>query len=187
MNPPELPAPEAVAPKPPSYPRTLVLAAALFGFDGLIGGQGFMSIFVLVLGLPVLLIRAALARKDAPLLKRRLASAGIYAAAALAVIALVRFDQAGARVRAEQVIAACEEFKKAEGDYPKALAELTPKFLPAIPRARQVGMAKEFMYLVSGPNKFVKGTNVHTLIYTAIQPIGRSYYVFEERRWGFYD
>lgn len=187
MNPPELPAPEAIAPPPPPYTRTLVLAALLFLFDGVIGGQGFFSLLMLVVGVPVLLIRAALARKDAPLLKRRLASVGIYAGAALATIVVVRLDQAGARVRADLVIMACEEFKKAEGDYPKTLAELTPKFLPAIPRARQVGMVKEFMYLVSGPNEFVKGTNVHTLIYTAIQPIGRSYYVFEEKRWGFYD
>lgn len=186
MNPPELPTSETTPPKPPPYARTLLRAAALFGFDGLIGGQGFMCIFVLVLGVPVLLIRAALARKDAPLLKRRLASVGIYAGAALAAIGVVRLDQAGAEKRAEQVIAACEEFKKAEGDYPKTLAELTPKFLPAIPHARHVGMAKEFMYFVLGTNDF-RGEAIHTLTYVVTPPFGRSTYNFEAKRWGFLD
>jgi len=182
------PAADDTGPKPPPYHRTLLLAAALFGFDGLIGGQGFLSLLVLYVGMPVLAIRVLLARKDSDLCRRRLASVGIYLAAALAALALVRFDQAGARVRAEQVIAACEKFKQTEGDYPKALVELTPKFLPAIPPAREFGMTtKKFTYLIAGPNEFVKGTNVHVLIYTTIPPIGRAYYVFEEKRWGFYD
>lgn len=186
-TPPPLPAATEQKPPPP-YTTTLVLAAALFGIDGLIGGQGFLSLLVLYVGMPVLAIRVLLARKDLALCRRRFASVGIYLVAALAALALVRFDQAGARARAEQVIVACEKFKRAEGDYPKALAELTPKFLPAIPPAREFGMTtKKFTYLIAGPNEFVKGTNVHVLIYTTIPPIGRAYYVFEEKRWGFFD
>jgi hypothetical protein len=72
---------------------------------------------------------------------------------------LARHDQAGARVRAEQANGAC----------PKELSELTPLFLPAIPPARQVGMTtKKFTYLIAGPNEFVKGTNVHVLIYQRV-------------------
>ncbi|MEQ2010491.1 MAG: hypothetical protein ABMA26_27205, partial [Limisphaerales bacterium] len=166
--------------------NTLLLAGALFGVDGLIGGGGLFSGVVLVFGLPVLLIRALLAWKDAALRRRRFASVGIYAAAALATIALVRFDQAGARDRAEAVITACEDFKKANGAYPRKLEELTPKFLPVIPPARKVGMAKEFIYLVHGTNDF-KGEDIHTLIYTATQPMGRRRYHFEEKRWDFFD
>lgn len=176
------------APKPPAYTRTLLLAGALFGCDGVIGGQGFLSLAVLYLVVPALVVYALLGWKEPARLRRRFGSVGIYAAAALAAITLVRHDQAGARERAEQVIAACEEFKQAEGDYPKALAELTPKFLPAIPPAREFGMpTKQFTYLVAGPKEFVKGTNVHVLIYTTLPPIGRAYYVFEEKRWGFFD
>lgn len=187
-TPPPLPVAAPVATGLPGYTRTLLLAGALFGFDGLIGGQGFLSLAVLCLGVPALVVHALLAWKEPALLRRRFASVGIYTVAALAAITLVRHDQAGARTRAEQVIAACEEFKKAGGDYPKTLAELTPKFLPAIPPARQVGMTtKKFTYLIGGPNEFVKGTNVHVLIYQSIPPIGKAYYVFEEKRWGFYD
>lgn len=188
-TPPPLPVSAVPAvPKPPGYTRTLLLAGALFGFDGWIGGQGFLSLAVLYFGGPLLVIRALLAWKEPVLLRRRFASVGIYAVAALAAIALVRHDQAGARARAEQVIAACEAFKAANGDFPGKLDELTPKFLPAIPPARQVGMTtKKFTYFVAGPNEFVKGTNVHVLIYQVIPPFGKAYYVFEEKRWGFYD
>jgi|GEM_PF-2036969 len=188
-TPPPLPASTVpAASQPPGYTRTLLLAGTLFLFDGWIGGQGFLSLTVLYLGGPLLVIRALLAWREPALLRRRFASAGIYAVAALAAIALVRHDQAGAHARAEQVIAACEAFKAANGAYPRKLDELTPKFLPAIPPARQVGMTtKKFTYLITGPNEFEKGTNVHVLIYQVIPPVGRAYYVFEEKRWGFYD
>lgn len=54
--------------------------------------------------------------------------------------------------------------------------------------ARQVGMTtRKFTYLVAGPNEFEKGTNVHMLTYQSIPPFGKACYVFEEKRWGFYD
>ena len=93
------PFPAAEQKPPPPYTRTLVLAALLFLMDGYIGGGGFFSIVILCLGLPVLVLRALLAWKNPPLLKRRLASVGIYGVAALATLVLVRTDQAGARAR----------------------------------------------------------------------------------------
>ena len=173
----------------PAYTMTIILAAALFGFDGLFSGQGIFSMFTLIFGVPVLLIRALLAWKNPPLRRHRFAVAGIYLVAALATMGMVSADQRGANLRARQLIAACEEFKKATGAYPMTLGELTPRFVPAIPSARRLGMMtqSEFRYFATGTNDFLRITNSHVLIYMTLPPFMKTYYVFEEGRWGSYD
>lgn len=187
----EVPPPSPVAPQPvpPAYTSTIVPASLLFCVDVLMMGSGSLSMFVLLLGTPILIIRALLARKNRPLLRRRVASLGIYLVVTITVIVLVRADQKGARQRAGAVVSACETFKQARGEYPKALAELVPQYLPAVPPARKLGVSgrHDFQYFQAGPNQFTSGTNLHVLLYVAIPPFGKSYYVLEEKKWGFYD
>ena len=64
------------APKPPAYTRTLLLAGALFGCDGVIGGQGFLSLAVLYLVVPALVVYALLGWKEPARLRRRFGSVG---------------------------------------------------------------------------------------------------------------
>jgi len=186
-TPPALPQPSW--PNPPPYTRTFVLAVALFILDAFVSGGGFLSLLVIIFVLPVLVIRALWAWKRRPLLLRRLGSVVIYFSAAVAAIIVVRADQEATRGRAEQVIAACEAYKQANDAYPEKLADLVPKFVSAIPKARLRGAMTphSFRYIVAGPTGFVQTTNAHVLIYTSAPPFGRSYYVFEEKRWGFYD
>jgi hypothetical protein len=123
------------------------------------------------------------------MLKRRLMSLAIYAVAALLVIALVRVDQEGARQRAHGVIEACEDYRKAKGVYPMVLDNLVPGYLATVPKARRLGWAgdRDFHYYESGQNSAVSQTNRHLLVYVRVAPFGKSYYVFEEARWGSLD
>lgn len=178
-----------IDPVPPSYKSTLILASVLFLWDGLFAGQGGLAGFVLILGTPILAVRAILALKKRRLFRRRLASIGIYVAASIAVVALVKIDQKGAMQRAGGLIAACEAHKKATGEYPKALVDLVPQYLPAIPPARKLGVSGQhiFQYLTTGQTGAKFETNSHVLVYVVTPPFGKRYYVFEEGKWGFYD
>jgi hypothetical protein len=183
-----VPSADSAGPRRPGYVTTVALAAALLGLDGLLTGQGILSLFVLGFGVPLLLLRALATRRNPALRRRRLASVGIYFAAAVATIVLVGADMRGARARAKEVIAACEAFKSATGRYPASLAELTPTFLTTIPVARRLGWAPGgFSYSAVGGPGAPAGTSAHRLRYVAIPPFGMSYYAFEEGRWGFLD
>jgi len=169
--------------------RALIGAGLLLFFDGWIAGQGILSLLVLLLGTPILLLRAWWARRNRQVMLRRLASAMTLGLAGLVAVLMVRADGRGARERAESLVTACESFRAAKGRYPNALEDLVPTYLPAIPRARQRGGLTDtsFRYFTTGPNEFVRATNVHVLVYPSSPPFGRRFYVFEERRWGFYD
>ena len=139
----------------------------------------------LVIGTPILLVRAMIALRNRRLFRRRLASFGIYFAVAAAVVALVREDRATARSRANLVIAACEAYRKTHGAYPRALTDLVPHNLPAIPRARDLGIAgdRDFEYFERGRSVLSSLPDSPVLVYIAAVPSGRSFYVFEEKRW----
>lgn len=188
-NAPPPPPPAEIESAPPRYAPTLVLASVLFLWDAIFSGQGALSMFVLILGTPILAIRALLARKKQRLFRRRLASIGIYALTSIVVVVLVRSDQKGAMRRAGEVVAACEAHKKATGGYPRALSDLVPRYLPAIPPARKLGMSggQNFQYIQTGQTGSTSTTNSHVLIYVAIPPFGKKCYVFEEGKWTFYD
>jgi hypothetical protein len=125
--------------KVPRLTSTLILAGALLLFDGFVSGQGILSLFVLIFGTPILLLRVFLARRNPALRKRRLLSIPIYMAAAALAIVLVRGQREATRQKAESIIAACEKFKAAKGVYPEKLAELVPGFLAAIPTTKHGG------------------------------------------------
>lgn len=172
-------------PKVPSYIPTLIIAGLLYLSDG---GGGYSWLFVVPIVVPILLLRAYRARGFPPLRNRRLASIPIYLAASFAALYMAQADRQAARGRAEQVIAACEAHRKFFDQYPESLEQLVPTHFPKVPLARERGFGpRNFLYFTAGPNRFTQSTNAHVLIYTVMPPIGRAYYVFEEKKWGFYD
>ncbi len=74
-----------------------------------------------------------------------------------------------ARSRADRVITALHGYREAHGTYPSRLAELVPEFLPAVPRAKDIAMNGEFMYVWSEREGGF-------LMYVAMPPFGRPFY-----------
>ena len=115
---------------------SVVAAAGLFLFDGPVVGQGVLSLlvlaFVAVVGLP----RLYLARTDTDLFVLRAKKTMLFALAATAALLFVRFNTRLATRRAEALIAACEGYREAHSRYPDRLADLAPRFIADIPKAR---------------------------------------------------
>lgn len=86
-----------------------------------------------------------------------------------------RRQGAAARARAEQVISACQQYRRDRGAYPDRLQALLPDYLQQLPSAK---WGKPFSY-DSGQR--------HVLGWTEWEPFGRWYYVLEEERWGYLD
>jgi hypothetical protein len=166
-----------------------VFAAGLLVVDALLIGQGFLSVFVILFATPILVIRALLAWRNRHELRCRMAVAGVLLFAALAGLWIIGADQEGARRRAESIIAACEAYKGIHDTYPERLSLLIPQHLAEIPPARRRGLSRgEFDYILAPAGTLFQTTNeTHVLLYISTPPFGRTYYVLEERRWGFYD
>jgi hypothetical protein len=157
--------------------KSVVGALALFVLDAFFLDQGLIASAILFIGLPVMLIRALIARKNRPPLKRRLAVAGIYLAAFLLAIGVIRANVSIAKHRAQAVIAACEKYRAKHGAYPENLAGLVPEFLDRIPAAKyNFSSSREFIYTAR------KGE--HILMYALMPPFDRRYYEFEQETWG---
>ncbi|NDD30512.1 MAG: hypothetical protein EB084_19815 [Proteobacteria bacterium] len=84
-----------------------------------------------------------------------------------------------AQTRAQQVIAACEDYRAANGRYPRSLSDLVPRYFPEVPRAKIGGMYGSFMYIT--------GEKSTLLIWTVVPPFYRFVWNFEEKRWGHFD
>lgn len=162
--------------------KTVIIAAALFIINAFVLNQGVIAVITIVIALPIMLIRAAFARKDKELLKKRLTSAGIYAVMAGMILISNRLNNNLARYRAEKIIEACERYKAKTGAYPKDLADLVPQFLGEVPKAKYLLSSSYdiFRYNVSSEGR-------HSIMYTETPPFGRPYYVLEERQWGYID
>lgn len=79
---------------------------------------------------------------------------------------------------APRIILACEAFHDANGEYPKTLDELVPRYLQSIPRAKYCLMQGNFLYWNYGRPM---------LVWYIDPPFGRKIYDFEEKRWGYLD
>jgi hypothetical protein len=90
------------------YGTTMAMATGLLVLDGLLTGQGILSVFTVIVGVPVLLLRALVTLQNPALRRRRLASVAVYLVAAITTIALVSADMRQAHNRAQRIIAACE-------------------------------------------------------------------------------
>ena len=84
-----------------------------------------------------------------------------------------------ARQRAGTVIAAVEAFHAAEKRYPDTLAQLAPKYLESVPRAKYTVFFGDFIYFTAAGDA--------TLEFVALPPFGRPTYRFARGRWGYLD
>ena len=80
---------------------------------------------------------------------------------------------------APRIVAACEEFRAANGRFPKTLDDLVPAYLPSIPRAKYCLDYGEFRYWN------IDGSPI--LVWYLVPPYGRKIYDFEKRRWNYID
>jgi hypothetical protein len=77
---------------------------------------------------------------------------------------------------ADRVIKACEEFRIVNGQYPKQLDELVPKYLPSVPPAKYCCMGKFFYCNLDGHDC--------CLLWWSRYGFYRRIYHFDEKRWG---
>jgi hypothetical protein len=97
----------------------------------------------------------------------------------VAVFALNAIQNRMARQRAGIVIAAVEAFHAAEKRYPENLAQLAPKYLESVPRAKYTVFFGDFIYCASAGDA--------TLMFVALPPFGRPIYRFVIGKWGYLD
>lgn len=159
--------------------RSLIIASFLFFLDAFVLNQGFIAFVILFVVVPVMLKKAISARKDKALLKKQLLNAGIYSIAAIMVLASNSINNTIAQRNADKIIQACEQYKAKHGIYPERLSELIPDFLKDIPPAKYS--------LAGAPFRYFAREDSHALMYEAVPPYGRKYYVFEKRVWQYVD
>ncbi|HKM90526.1 MAG TPA: hypothetical protein VJX29_07925 [Candidatus Acidoferrales bacterium] len=161
-----------------SLVRSSILAAVLFLVDAPITGSGAISLLldaaILFVALP-LLIRAR-ARKDLPRAGQLARHAAIYGLAAVASICFNIWNDTAAVRRAGQVVEACREFQAKNHRWPATLEELTPEFLPAVPRANYTLLFGDFQYSATG------GPGPPALSYVNNPPFGRWVYTLDALR-----
>ena len=176
---------EAEAGVKPSTERSLafvaILATSWAVVDAFILAQGAIAMVLFAVALLYLLPRAILAYRSLPLLRLRLGKALITAAIAAVPFGIIRFNAYLAHDRAEQLIAAAEQFRSRNARYPDTLQQMVPDYIAAIPRPKYVLVSDGVGFDYSA------AAGSHTLTYTALPPYGRMVYSFERQQWRFVD
>jgi hypothetical protein len=159
--------------------KTITIAVAVFILDAYLLNQGFVALIFLTLVAPITLIRAFFAWKNTETRRRRLSDAGIYFVMAVSVLAYIQVGNSRAAIKAELLIAACEEYRSVHILYPESLTDLVPDFIDKIPKAKYAYAAGQFHY--------ASGEDSHLLWYVLFPPFGKRAYSFETKEWGFLD
>lgn len=87
------------------------------------------------------------------------------------------FHEATARKGAQQIIAACEAYKRQTGRLPARLEQLVTAFLPKVPLAKYTLLYNDFWYI----------SQSGMLTYVVLPPFGRRVYDFSTARWNYLD
>jgi hypothetical protein len=151
-------------------------AALLFAIDGICLGQfGFA---VLLFGWTVLvrIPMIALAWKDKPLRVFRIKKVALYLLAVVGIMALFMFNRQVGTQRADDLVKAVEAYSAKHGQFPQNLEQVVPDFMSSIPLARYTLASNDFSYRTGPDGK-------HVLSWTAMPPLARRSYTFEEKRW----
>jgi len=159
--------------RPTRWIRPILLALLLVALDG----QGIIALLLGVFLILVYLPRSLIARKFAGIRKERLIRLSIYLLAIAMVFGLRSFNTSLAKERADQIIAAADRFKAANGQYPERLDQLVPQFIPEIPARANLALWDSGFRYFSTPER-------HMLMYVAMPPFDRRTYTFETRQWG---
>jgi hypothetical protein len=161
---------------------TIIIAACLYVFEGLVVGEGVIGVFVFLVAFLAGGIRILIAahRKDHVLVRLHAARIGVYFVMAVAIVATIYLNNRIASRQADRVIAACRQYETKYRRLPDTLQEVVPEFLPGIPRAKYTLLYGDFSYFVSYEKK-------HHLYYVAFPPFARAIYSFESGRWSTFD
>jgi hypothetical protein len=162
----------------PSLGFALTLSAVLVLFDGIMFGQGILSLCI-ALGLLAGRLPFILLSRQFQLRRPRLRNLAVYLVAVAVVLMLVRTNARIAEQRADQLVTAIKSYHHKYARYPAALNDLVPEFVREIPPAKFVLIDNRFRYVPreAGP----------LLYYTSLPPFGRRGFDFAKNRWTSFD
>lgn len=157
---------------------SLILAAVLIFLDAIDSGSYLFSLLVCPIWFVVALILAM----------KGCASPGVAFARILipvitGVIVLVNasVQNSIAQNNAVRIVAACEQYRAANGAYPAKLNDLVPQYMGSIPPAKYCLMWNSFFYHADSEQPTTM------LFWVELPPFGRPTYNFEDGRWGYLD
>lgn len=156
-------------------PLTLAALATLYLFDAAVLGQGFVAAALLTIVALGLLPKWFVLRHIGAVTWPTSRLAVMFTTCAIAIMATINFNNSLARARGEALVTAISHYRAIAGRYPRALDDLVPTYIEAIPRAKYTLSFNRFDY--SG-----RGDRV-VLAYADTPPFGRSFYDFKHQRW----
>ena len=163
----------------PPLKRVVLLGLAVAGIDAFFLGTLFIAWIVVLVGLLYFLPRALMSIKNRDVLKLRLQKAVVACLCGVGGIAWLNLERHMAEQRAQQIVAAVEQFRADRNKYPNKLEELVPAYLAEIPRSHIGFSGQRFQYLNSESD--------HKLIYLGVPPNLRTIYTFEGAHWSVLD
>jgi hypothetical protein len=175
----------SAAPPPPEglkLRRHFIATGLLMLLDLFVFGQGAFPMMVAIALVPFGLIgvvRGLFGNRWR--LLRGASIIGIYAAMAVIAIMGLRINQSIAASRADRLLAAIEVYRVEQGEYPRDLEQLVPRYVPKIPCAKYSLYSKNFQYQYDPVKK--EGY----LMYTSIPPFGRRIVELGTKKWSSMD
>ncbi len=156
-----------------AIPGSLMCALVLVFLDVVLDGGYILSAVVCPIWFLVGVIRAATQRSRYSV---RAAVVLIPLATGLLVAVNYHVQMGIATANARSLIQACERYRVVNGNYPERLAELVPRYLDSVPKAKCCYSSNDFWYFASAGG--------HTLSWNDLPPFGRRVYNFETSEWG---
>ena len=150
--------------------KTIIIAAVIFFFSAFFFESPITSFVVFVILAVVSLLQKKLA------MNLRIKKALIYLVMFLLTTGVCQANNHLAQKRAESMILAVNAYMQKHGSYPRTLSDLVPEFIPAIPSAKYTLNSSGFTYIAREKQ--------HVLIYVKKPPYGRTFYIFEDKKWG---
>jgi hypothetical protein len=155
--------------------RSIIGSLALLAFDAGFCGSILMSWIFCPIWFLVSLLKNAIQRPGWGLALVRI---GIPVLTLGIVKANSDFQLTVAETNAQRVVAACETYRAANGEYPERLQDLVPQYLNSVPVAKHcLGPSRIFYYFSDKP----------LLVWYVVPPYLRKIYDFETRSWSYLD
>lgn len=150
-------------------------ASVLLAWDVVYAGSFLLTLMVVPIWLLVSILKNAIQRSRWELALVRIAIPALTLGLVLANNAVqLRIAQANSA----RVVAACKEYNTANGQFPKALDELVPRYLPSVPRAK---------FCVTGKFLYMNYQDHPLLVWYSFPVFGKNVYDFDKGRWSYLD
>jgi len=130
--------------------RHVIISTALFAFETVVG----LGLLGMGIGFVMMIVALASAIGSSGQRGHHLGVAVIYAALCASTMGVILSNWRMAQHRATPVIAAIEHFRSDRGQYPSALEELCPSYLPSIPRAGFTLVGRRYGYIADRPQLY---------------------------------